>query len=363
MIIIKRTTEDIKNILLKYNYKLLSDYIDAKQKLKMENPDGYIVYGFVYEIEKGSVPAPFHKSNPATIYNINIYLNKRFNGKFTCISEQYTGKDDNLLFICNDCETIFKNKWNNINRKGETRNGLTCPNCGGRIESLHALTLKQVFLHEYSDTIVEDKTCINPLTNKIIPTDIVNHRLKIAIEIQSEWHDRENIKIKDKIKKDFWINKGYSFYDPDIRDYTILEMIQIFFKDINEIPEYINYNYSNKLNIKKIQNMLNNGMIVVDISKKLDINIHRIYDAIYNKKIKYPESYVPACYTKIVQLDLKENYLNTYNSINEAGEANNILPGNISSALSNGNNYSGGYFWVKYEDYISGNYKLESRFS
>ena len=69
----------------------------------------------------------------------------------------------------------------------------------------------------------------------------------MAIEIQSEWHDREYQKVKDKIKKDFWLSKGYTFYDPDIRNYSVLEMCQLFF-DIEELPEYINYEYSNKLN-------------------------------------------------------------------------------------------------------------------
>ena len=77
------------------------------------------------------------------------------------------------------------------------RNIILCPNCDGRTESVHALVLKQMFKHYYPDTIEEDKSCINPLTCCILPTDIVNHRLKIAIEIQSQWHDFEDIKIKD----------------------------------------------------------------------------------------------------------------------------------------------------------------------
>ena len=89
------------------------------------------------------------------------------------------------------------------------------------IESSHALVLKQVWLYEYPDTITEDKSCINPLTNHPLPTDIVNHNLKIAIEIQSWFHDFKDQQEKDEIKRNFWINKGYSFYALDQRDYTI----------------------------------------------------------------------------------------------------------------------------------------------
>ena len=91
------------------------------------------------------------------------------------------------------------------------------------------------------------------------------------------------------MKKDFWINKGYQFYDPDIRDYSILEMCQLFF-DIDKIPEWVDYSYSNKLNIKEIQEMLNN-YTVTEIANELSINPHRIYDAIYSKKIFYPSNY------------------------------------------------------------------------
>lgn len=142
-----------------------------------------------------------------------------------------------------------------------------CPNCDGRNESIHALVLKQLFLHNHPDTVVEDRSFINTNTGKACPTDIVNHRLKIAIEIQSQWHDFEDIKLKDKMK-----------------------MCKLFF-NIDSIPEYVNYDYSNKLNLKEIQSMLNNGNVVAEIASKLNVDKHRIYDAIHNKKLFYPKNY------------------------------------------------------------------------
>lgn len=67
-------------------------------------------------------------------------------------------------------------------------------------ESSTASIVKQVFKHEFPDTILEDKSCINPKTGRILPTDIVNHDLKIAIEIQSTYHDETY-----QIEKDIYI--------------------------------------------------------------------------------------------------------------------------------------------------------------
>ena len=73
-----------------------------------------------------------------------------------------------------------------ISDKYNSRHGITCDKCDGINESLHALVLKQVFMHEYPDTILEDRSCVNPITNAVMPTDIVNHKMKIAIEIQNK---------------------------------------------------------------------------------------------------------------------------------------------------------------------------------
>ena len=92
------------------------------------------------------------------------------------------------------------------------------------------------------------------------------------------------------MKKDFWISKGYDFYAPDIRDYSILEMCQLFF-NIKSLPDWINYEYSNKLNLKIVQELLNKGLSVIEVAEKLNINKHRIYDALHYNKLYYPKDY------------------------------------------------------------------------
>ena len=67
-------------------------------------------------------------------------------------------------------------------------------------------------------------------------------------------------------------------------------MCQIFF-NIDELPDWINYKYGNKLNIDEIQKMLNSNLTVHKIADVLSINPHRIYDAIHFKKLFYPNNY------------------------------------------------------------------------
>ena len=309
----------------------------------------YIIKRY-YEVVKGVKPYPFAKNNPFVIYNINQYLVNN-NIHFICISNNsdYKNNMSLLKFRCTLCGEIVTNKWINIYRNDKhNRRHLVCPNCDYRKESLHASVLKQMFLHNYPDTIVEDKSYINKSTNKICPTDIVNHRLKIAIEIQSQWHDYDDIKIKDKNKMDYWISSGYKFYALDIRDYSILEMCQVFF-NINEIPDYIDLKYGNRsiVNAKRIQNLLNNGLNIADITEFENVSSHQIYDAIHTGKITYPEGYAKSNKKPILQYDSKMNFIKKYDSISIAEKEYKYRKFSLTSKLreNNGKTYFNGYYW------------------
>ncbi len=284
----KFTYEDVKSRLETKGYFLTiseNDFLGiTKSELTCLDKEGY-KYNVVFnKIMRNKFPDRFNKSNKYALYNINHYLNcEKINAE--CISDSYIDNETPLVFQCKKCGEIIKKSWLNLykNRK-RSKFSMFCPNCDDRTESIHALVLKQMFKHYYPETIEEDRSCINPCTGRALPTDIVNHNLKIAVEIQSQWHDFEDRKIKDVYKKNFWVDKGYKFYDPDIRDYSILEMCQLFF-DVTILPEWINYEYSNKLNIKEIQEMLDKGLTPPDIEKNTGINRHRIYDAIYARKL------------------------------------------------------------------------------
>lgn len=288
----KYNIDNVRVLLNKNGITLLEKvYVDAKTKMLCVDSDGYYVYITLSNfLNRNGIGRRFDKSNNYSIKNINHYL-KRNNVHFKCISETFNNSNEHLRFKCLLCGEIVESPWRNVNKNdNSSRLHIVCPNCDGRNESLHALVLKQLFMHFFPDTITEEKSYVNTNTGKICPTDIVNHRLKIAIEIQSQWHDFSDIKIKDKMKKDYWLSMGYKFYSPDIRDYSILEMCKLFF-DIESIPDWINYDYNNKLNIKKIQNLLDDGYVVTEIAKQLNVDKHRIYDAIHAKKLFYPKNY------------------------------------------------------------------------
>lgn len=349
---------------VKQNLEAKGYHLDISQKdfngvttseLICHDDSGY-KYSVVYDSVMCGKKHRMLKGNKYAIYNINKFLENN-NDDFVCISDKYINGYTDLEFVCNKCgKHIFK-PWRNVNRNGCNRRHIVCPNCGERTESVHALVLKQMFKHYYPDTIEEEKSCRNPLTGKIMPTDIVCISQNIAIEIQSGWHDNQYSKIKDEIKKQFWIDRGYNFYALDIRDYTILEMCQIFF-NITEIPDFINYEYSNKINIKLIQQMLNDGMKVPEIEKELSINRHRIYDAIYAKKLHMPDHNKNACFRPVVQLDLNGEYIAEFDALVDIQRETGIKASNVCSALGKPTHFSSGYYWIDKYAYYAGNYEI-----
>lgn len=346
--------DTIKNNLLKFGYYLETSeyqYIGVTTTpLVCHDIEGY-KYKVTYDqILRGKKPNAISKSNEFSIDNINTYL-KIHKKEFKCISTEFISRNHLLEFVCLRCGDHIFSKWCNMYKSDNSnRNIIKCPNCDIRTESVHAIVLKQMFKHYYPDTIEEEKSCINPLTGCILPTDIVNHKLKIAIEIQSEWHDKEYQKIKDKIKKNYWINKGYKFYDPDIRDYSVLEICKLFF-DINDIPDFINFNYGKKINVKDAQELLDKNLSPKKVSEILNVNVHQVYDAIYSKKLHYSDSYVRDDYTPVVQLDMHYKYINEFTTIKEARDSTGCR--NISNAIVSKTHFNGGYYWFKKEDYYN----------
>lgn len=325
--------------------------------------------GYKYKVVYDSVMSDrkmetFRASNPFVIENINYYLDKNTNGEYKCIDSEYVNTRQKINIKHKKCGRVFQNRWSNIYRKrsldklGDNKTGALCPFCDAtQLESTHALVLKQVWCHEYNDTETEERSCINPNTNCSLPTDIVNHKLKIAIEVQSWFHDFEDQQRKDEIKKNYWIDKGYNFYAVDQRDYTVLEMIQLFFPKYKDIPEYIDFGYSNKINDVKIQKLLNNGLKVPEIAKIVKCKSHQIYDAIQYGRISYPNDYIPADRTPVVRLDNNLNYIDEFDSIEEA----KIMTGcnNISGAVNSKTHFSGGYYWLERNSYYNNNYSIQ----
>lgn len=159
-----------------------------------------------------------------------------------------------------------------------------CADCSRQyFESRHATVLKQIYKKYLPSLVWEDCSCINPLNGKVMPTDMVDYENKISIEIQSEYHDNDYCQYKDLIKKEFWENKGFTHYQLDIRDYTILEMVQVFFKELDKIPDWvavIKPLSKKKWNVDEAQGLLNKGLMIKEVAEILGISQSNISNSI-----------------------------------------------------------------------------------
>ena len=348
-------------------YTLLSDDIDslfANSLYPVVDQDGYKYNVRYHSIKNGKTPEKFYPTNPYSIENINTFLKMERNEEYICIEDVYLSNDVDMKFLHIPCGTIFTATL--IEMQGRySQNGIDkyykqCPKCNTyKTESIHASVLKQVFLHECPDTDVEERSCINPNTGRALPTDIVNHRLKLVVEVQSAYHDNPYKQELDVIKKEFWVNKGYNFYAPDIRDYSILQMIQLFFEDIKEIPEYIDYKFGNCIDYVPVQELLDKGFSISEISNMLDIKAGSIRGLLKNKKISLPDGYKEKVYNikKIVRLSKDNKLIKTYNTLSSI-EKDGYALGTVKRVLKGIQKFAYDTYWTYEDDYLSGNYNI-----
>ena len=338
--------------------------IVAKDLIDVVDESGYKYQIKYHNIITGKEPKKFHISNPYTIDNINTFFSIHRNNEYVCTSKHYYGNKESMNFMHVPCGTIFDASWSQMQGKlsdnKEDYYYKQCPKCTtNKIESIHASVLKQIFLHEYPDTIVEDRSCINPNTNYALPTDIVNHNLKIAVEIQSSYHDYDDKKILDKIKKDFWIGRGYKFYNPDIRDYSIIQMVQLFFADIHEVPEYVDYHFGDCINFTEIQKLLDEGKSIKEIAHITGIKHGTINALCLQHKVILPKDYKKNILNQkpIIRLSKDNVFIKRYPSLS-AVKKDGLSPGTIRNVLIGERKFSYQTFWVYEEDYIEGNYTI-----
>lgn len=315
-----------------------------------KDDQGYKYHFKVSGLMKGKKPERFSSANEYTIYNINHFLSEVL-PEYVCLSSKYISNTTPLEIIHLKCGTHFKMSLVEMQgRKGKSGSYIyrkQCPSCRKKlIESCHASVLKQIFIHEYPDTILEDRSCVNPKTAYALPTDIVNHRLKLAIEIQSSMHDKDSQKQKDAFKRNYWISKGYSFYSPDIRDFTILELVQIFFPNMQSIPSYVTYHFSETIDFRVVQQMLNDGFSLSQISKLTNIKYSTVASFIRYKKVILPNDYHQRFSTKkaIIQMLPDGTYVNTFESLMSAAR-HGYATGAISRVLRGERELSYGYKW------------------
>ena len=99
-------------------------------------------------------------------------------------------------------------------------------------------------------------------------------------------------------------------------------------------------------------------MKIPDIAKEMNINVHRIYDAIYDNKLIIPKNHVRADKRLLFNWTKKGEYVNEYSTIVDAAKNNGINNGTLVSALNNNRQYVKGFYWIDKSDYYSKNYSL-----
>ena len=120
--------EYVNKIISELGYELISkEYISAISKLILKDKDGYFYYSQFTWIKKGINPRKFHKTNPYTIKNINLWC-KLNNKSFELVSDKYEGSDIKLQWKClkQGCNEIFKCNWEAI------LSGQGCGICAGQ---------------------------------------------------------------------------------------------------------------------------------------------------------------------------------------------------------------------------------------
>lgn len=368
----KYTTENIIRYLKlnEPNYTLLEEkVVDCKTKINIKCNKGHIYQTSWTNFLLGR-RCPKCKSEKASerlVGNINdfkTYVTSSTNGEYECISDEYINSNTKLKIKHNECGNIYEVTPAKFTGS-KNRNGCRCPICNQTVlESTHATVLKQLFLKYKKDVVLEDKSCINPLTNHCLPTDIVCHDERLVVEVQSWYHDKEEQQIKDTIKKDYWENKGYKVYTPDVRDYSSLSMAQIFFPNLKEIPKWIDYKYGkNNLDINEVQKIINLGKNTREVGDIFGVSRNVIQNLIKNGEVILPDNHWRKMKNvkNIVVLDLDGNFINKFTSATEASQFMNMHQTSISKACKNNINYHyyNNYIWLYEEDYINNNYIIE----
>ena len=306
-----------------------------------------------YKNYKRCKPLRYHRSNKYTIYNINRWLNSIGLNDYVCVNTDYNNNNTKLKFVHLDCMKIFEITLGKLQRK-ISENGLyICPHCyKKKSESYHASVLKQIFVHEYKNVVTEDRSCINPETKHALPTDIVCYDTKEVVEIQSSYHDLE-YKVKlDAYKKRYWEARGFKVYTPDIRNYSVVEMIQLFFPNIQKVPDYVDVTYNSLPNYKLLQDLLNRGYSTKEVAKLSDVSVGSVRQAVYKESLYLPDNYKENVLNqrKIVQLDTNGKVINIYNNVYEADQ-NGYKAGTIRRVLNGTQKLSYGFIWKYESDY------------
>lgn len=260
-------------------------------------------------------------------------------------------------------EEVFKNStkrfWFNCERGHSFKMSLSaingkrsswCPHCANiQKESRMATVLKQVFKHEFKNTIWEYDIGFKGFNGGTSHYDIYVPELNLLIECQSEYHDAKTE--LDLKKEKYALNKGYYFFSIDYRNQSVLEAIKIFFPYINKIPNYVDYTKETYCNwdIKKAQVLLDiTDLTQKQIAEEVGADFGSFCDKVARKILLVPDDKRKE--TPVVQLDIEGNFIRKHDKASEFKKYGFNTP-DISSCCKGRQHTHRSYIFMYEKDY------------
>lgn len=224
--------------------------------------------------------------------------------------EEYRGTEEKIIHICSSCgREWYVTPHNVLSNKVRM-----CDECSANLsDSIYAIVMKQISRYYHGDSITwEDNSCV--YKGQTLSTDIVNHKDKWVIEINGSHHYEVDYHTKltanrrgttpeealdeqqnrDKIKKLFWESKGYKVHSVDIRNKTVLEVVQIHYPQMEEIPSWVDLSgWRTKFNwdMEKAQSLLDEGKTYRQVAELIGIDYSVISVNITRGNLVKPKCY------------------------------------------------------------------------
>ncbi|HBV85313.1 MAG TPA: hypothetical protein DEF42_01260 [Desulfosporosinus sp.] len=203
----------------------------------------------------------------------------------------YKGNGIKLTHVCTVCGGDWKVKPNVV------LNGSTmCLKCSHSAnESLMAIALKQLFKHYYPKTEWECDLGFRGKFGGVSPYDIYVPELNLVVECQSQYHDDSEHRELDLMKRRYALDKGYLYKEIDHRNISVLEAIQQFFPELNEVPDYVDLtkNVTRSWSLERAQELLNKGFSYKDVSEAVNTRKQSIASAVMKRQLVMPVGYIP----------------------------------------------------------------------
>ena len=178
----KYNIEDVKEILLKYGLKLLNnEYINNSTRMNCIDKLGYKGKVSLHQLLNGVKFCKFHKANPYSIYNVNVYLKNKNVGTII-LDNEYKGNRYLYNFKC-ECGRKFLRSIDSV----VYNNSLYCSECVKWRKSTYHLKVKD-YLENNKIKYIEEKTFEKCKDKNYLPFDFYLPDYNVCIEVQGEQH-------------------------------------------------------------------------------------------------------------------------------------------------------------------------------